>query len=155
MSVETELLILKRLPLFRCIADEQLRLVVFGSERQRLREGRELYRENQPADCAYVVLSGQIDLVRQKAEGQEIVRSVMPGAMIGERALLAKTKRPVGAVAARESEVLRVSRSIFHRILDEYPETSRRLYAHLNQEFKNMVARMGNTWEKLQDGTVS
>jgi len=155
MSVETELLILKRLPLFRCIDDEQLRLVVFGSERQRLREGRELYRENQPADCAYVVLSGQIDLLRLKTEGQEIVRSVMPGAMIGEMALLAKTKRPVSAVAARESEVLRVSRNIFHRILDEYPETSRRLYAHLNNEFKGMVERMGMAAAKLQDETAS
>jgi len=154
MSVETELLILKRLPLFRCIDDGQLRLVVFGSERQRLREGRELYRENQPADCAYVVLSGQIDLFRAQAEDQQVVRSVMPGAMIGEIALVSKTKRPVSAVAAKESEVLRISRSIFHRILDEYPETSRRLYSYLHDEFRTMVTRMGAVVAKLQEEPI-
>jgi len=154
MSIETELLILKRLPLFRCIADEQLRLVVFGSERQRLREGRELYRENQPADCAYVVLSGQIDLFRVQAEGQVILYSVLPGAMTGEMALLAKTKRPVSAMAAKESEVLRVSRNIFHRILDEYPETSQRLYRYLQGEFRGMVGQMERIATKLQEDIV-
>jgi len=151
MSIETELLILKKLPLFRCIVDEQLRLVVFGSERQRLREKRTLYRENQPADCAYVVLSGQIDLLRTLGEGQEVVRSVMPGAMIGEMALFAKIKRPVSAVAARESEVLRVSRNIFLRILDEYPETGERIYSYLHGEFRTMVERMGTVVAKLHE----
>jgi len=149
MSIETELLILKRLPLFRSIADEQLRLVVFGSERQRLREGRELYRENQPADCAYVVLSGQIDLFRTQADTHIILRSLMPGTMTGEMALLAKTKRPISAIAAKESEVLRISRNIFHRILDEYPETSRRLYAYLHNEFRHMVEKMSMIVDKL------
>jgi len=155
MSIETELLILKKLPLFHCIIDEQLRLVVFGSERQRLREGRTLYRENQPADCAYVVLSGQIDLMRTRKKTQELVRSVMPGSMIGEMALLAKTKRPVSAIAARESEVLRISRNIFHRILDEYPETGRRIYAYLNDEFRTMIEQMESVVEKLHGESAS
>jgi len=155
MSVDTELLILKRLPLFRCIDDEQLRLVVFGSERQRLREGRELYRESQPADCAYVVLSGQIDLFRTQAESQKVVRSVMPGAMIGEMALLAKTKRPVSAIAAKESEVLRISRGIFRRVLDEYPEISRRIYTYLNNEFCEMIEHMSVVATTLQEESVS
>jgi len=155
MSIETELLILKRLPLFRCIADEQLRLVVFGSERQRLREGRELYRENQPADCAYVVLSGQIDLFRPQTENQPVLRSVLPGAMTGEMALLARTKRPVSAMAAKESEVLRISRNVFHRILDEYPAISQHLYAYLHGEFRDMVERMGTIVTKLQEESVS
>jgi len=151
MSVETEVLILKRLPLFRCIPDEQLRLVVFGSERMRLREGRELYRENQPADCAYVVLTGQIDLFRTgEGDGENVVilSSLMTGAMIGEMALFSRTKRPTNAVAACESEVLRVSRGIFRRILDEYPETAKRIYQHLNADFRAMVERMGYSFGK-------
>jgi len=155
MSIETELLILKKLPLFRCIVDEQLRLVVFGSERQRLREGRALYRENQPADCAYVVLSGQIGLLRDGEEEQGVIRSVMPGAMIGAMALLAKTKRPTSAVAMRESEVLRISRNIFHRILNEYPETSQRIFAYLNSEFHTMAERMGKVMTTLHEESVT
>jgi len=155
MSIETELLILKRLPLFRCIVDDKLRLVVFGSERQRLREGRTLYRENQPADCAYVVLSGQIDLLRTHPEGQEHIHSVMPGAMLGEMALFAKMKRPVSAVAARESEVLRISRNILQRILDEYPEIGREIYAYLHGEFRMMVEHMGTVAMKLNEELVA
>jgi len=151
MSVETEVLILRRLPLFRCIADEQLRLVVFGSERLRLREGRELYRENQPADCAYIVLNGQIDLfhpIDVDGERPIILRSLTPGAMIGEMALFSKIKRPTSAVAAYESEVLRVSRGIFRRILDEYPDIAKRIYHYLNADFRAMVERMGYSFGK-------
>jgi len=155
MSVETEVLILRRLPLFRCIADDQLRLVVFGSERVRLREGRELYRENQPADCAYIVLNGQIDLFHpsdvtseMKSERPVVLRSLTPGAMIGEMALFSRTKRPTSAVAAYESEVLRVSRGIFRRILDEYPDIAKRIYHYLNADFRAMVERMGYSFGK-------
>lgn len=147
MSVETELLILKRLALFRCMPDEQLRLVAFGAERSRLREGRELFRENQPADCAYVVLNGQIDLYRTDTDGSmPVVRTVMPGAMIGELALISKIKRPVSAVAATESEVLRISRSIFRRILDEYPQTASRLYNHISGDFRKMVEKLNRSY---------
>ncbi|UXN05915.1 cyclic nucleotide-binding domain-containing protein [Bartonella sp. HY761] len=145
MSVEEELLILKQLGFFQCFTDEQLRLVAFGAERVQFRAGRELFRENQPADSAFILMSGQIDLYQMGNEGPILVHNVMPGSMIGELSLICKMKRSVSAVAAEDGTALRVSRGIFRRILDEYPQAAKLLFEHLSNDFHHMVERLSNT----------
>jgi len=143
MSIETELLILKRLGFFRCLPDEQLRHVVFAADTMRLREGRELFRENQPGDCAFVMLGGQISLYKQAPAHPIVVRTVSAGEMIGKMALIAKIRRPVSAIAVKKSEVLRISQNIFKRALNEYPPSRKLLYRHLSTEFHAMIGKLG------------
>ncbi|MEA2870974.1 MAG: hypothetical protein QOH67_950, partial [Hyphomicrobiales bacterium] len=50
-----------------------------------------------------------------------------PGTLIGELALLTETKRPVGAVAREPSSVVRISRQLFLKMLDGYPDAARRM----------------------------
>ena len=145
MSVEDELLLLKQLAFFQCFTDEQLRLVAFGAERVQFRTGRELFRENQPADSAFVLMAGQIDLYQTSNDGPILVHNVMPGSMIGELSLICKMKRSVSAVAAEDGQALRISRGIFRRILDEYPQAAKLLFEHLSHDFQNMVQKLSNT----------
>ncbi|AQS42272.1 MAG: cAMP-dependent protein kinase [Candidatus Tokpelaia hoelldobleri] len=142
MSIDSELTLLKRLGFFRCLPEEQLRLVVFGAERLTLREGRELFRENQPADSAFVLLGGQIDLYRQFGEEMRNVRALQTGEMIGELALVSKTKRPVSAVAVETSTVLRISRGVFRRILAEYPESARQIRHYLGKDLRALAQKL-------------
>lgn len=151
MSIEIELLILKRLGLFRCLPDDQLRLVVFGAERMLLQEGHELFREHQPADCAFVLLGGQIDLYHQIWERRVMVRSVVAGEMIGEFALIGKTKRPVSAIVTKKCEVLRISHNNFRRILNEYPQSIKLLYQYLRDNFHEMTERLHNYYLSCLD----
>lgn len=145
MSVESELQALQQLAFFNCFTEEQLRLVAFGAERVEFRIGRELFRENQPADSAFILMSGQVDLYQISTEGPILVRHVITGSMIGELSLICKMKRPVSAVAAEDGIALRISRSIFRRILDEYPYAAKLLLEHLKYDFQTMVYKLSNT----------
>jgi hypothetical protein len=58
MAIEDDIRILETVGLFETFTRDQLRLLAFGTERLVLREGRELYREGQAADCAYVIDRG-------------------------------------------------------------------------------------------------
>lgn len=140
MALDDDIRILSLVSLFESFSPEQLRLLAFGAERLVLRAGRELFREGQSADCGYIVVSGNISLFHDTDEGRITIRPVGPGAMLGEMALIAQTSRMTGALAEEETEVIRISRSVFRRILEEYPEAAASLHAHISRNLLQLIA---------------
>jgi CRP-like cAMP-binding protein len=125
MSIEDDIAFLERVPALRLLGRDALRILAIGSESRYVHEGMTLFGEGEDADSAYVVQEGSFDLVSEK---NAIAASVAgPGTLIGELALLTETKRPVGAVAREPSSVVRISRQLFLKMLDGYPDAARRM----------------------------
>ncbi|MDH7784087.1 CRP-like cAMP-binding protein [Ochrobactrum sp. 19YEA23] len=152
MALDDDIRILGTVGLFESFTPEQLRLLAFGAERLVLRAGRELFREGQSADCAYIVVSGNITLFHDADEGRISIRAVGPGAMLGEMALIAQTSRLTGAVAEAETEVIRISRSIFRRILEEYPEVAASLHGHISRNLLDLISEIEKVAPRLGNG---
>ena len=71
MLLKDEVEMLRRVPLFSKIAPAKLKLLAFASERLNCRDGQNLFRQGDPGDAAYVVLSGTADVL-VNAEGGEV-----------------------------------------------------------------------------------
>jgi len=142
MALDDHIRILSGVRLFEGLTQDQLRLLAFGAERMQLPADRKLYREDDDADSAYVVLGGKIVLYRETEEKRIVVGTVGPGAILGELALIADSRRMTSAVAATDAEVLRLSRSMFRRILEEYPETAQALHARITEDLQAMIRRI-------------
>ncbi|WP_128675637.1 cyclic nucleotide-binding domain-containing protein [Brucella melitensis] len=149
MALDDDIRILGTVGLFESFTPEQLRLLAFGAERLVLRAGRELFREGQSADCAYIIVTGTITLFHEGDEGRVTIRPVGPGAILGEMALIAQTIRLTGAVADVETEVIRISRSIFRRILEEYPEVAAALHAHISRNLVELIGQIEQVAPRL------
>ncbi len=131
--------ILSGVKLFEGFTSEQLRLLAFGAERVKLPADRRLYREDDEADSAYVVVSGEIAIFRE-SEGQRIpVGTAESGAMLGELALIADTRRLTSAAAETDAQLLRLNRTTFRRILEEYPDLAVKLHRRIFEEFQDLV----------------
>jgi CRP-like cAMP-binding protein len=65
------------------------------------------------------------------------------GTLLGETALLAETVRPATAVAREESAVLRISRTMFMKMLESYPEAAQRV--------RDMIASRADQWAREMD----
>ena len=66
MALDDDVRILSGVGLFEGFTAEQLRLLAFGAETTNLPAQRKLYREDDVADSAYVVVSGGIVLYREE-----------------------------------------------------------------------------------------
>jgi len=139
LSLEDDIRIIASVSLFEALSTEQLRLLAFGAERITLAPGRELYREGQNAECGYVVVSGEIDLFRDTLRGRKIIKRVGPGTLLGELALITETQRLSGAFAPEDALVIRINRSLFRRMLEEYPETAATLHARLSEQLQDFL----------------
>lgn len=141
MALDDDIRILSAVGLFEGFTREQLRLLAFGAETTQIAAGRKLYREDDIADSAYVVVSGQIALYREGRE-QLIVGHVGPGAIMGELALISDTRRLTSASAEADTEILRLNRQMFRRILEEYPEVALGLHRRITAELQSFLQKI-------------
>ena len=142
MALDDEIRILSGVRLFEGFSQEQLRLLAFGAETMHLAADRKLYREDDEADSAYVVIKGTISLFREQGDQRIPVGTAEAGAMLGELALIADTRRLTSAAAATDAEILRLNRKMFHRILEEYPELAITLRQRIVEDLQALVRRI-------------
>ncbi|QPC90147.1 cyclic nucleotide-binding domain-containing protein [Mesorhizobium sp. INR15] len=142
MALDDDIRILSAVRLFEGFTQEQLRLLAFGAETTLLQADRKLYREDDEADSAYVVVSGRIALYREQDGERVALGTAGPGTMLSELALIADTRRLTSASAATDSEVIRLSRKMFRRILEEYPDVAAQLHQRISEEFQAMIRRI-------------
>ena len=149
MALDDHIRILSGVRLFDGFTQEQLRLLAFGAEAIRLPAGKKLFSEDDDADSAYIVMRGTIKLYREH-DGEPVdIGTAEAGSTLGEMALIADTKRLTSAEAATDADVLRINRSMFRRILEEYPETAEALRAQIIEDLQALIRRIEEVGERL------
>jgi CRP-like cAMP-binding protein len=135
MTIEDDIAFLERVPTLRPLGAGALRILAIGAESYTVEEGQMLFASGEPADCAYIVQQGSF---RLDAGAEEITAG--PGTLLGEAALLAETRRPATATAREDSTVLRISRAMFIKMLESYPDAAQRL--------RDLVASRADQWAR-------
>lgn len=126
MGLEEVIGELARIPAFAVIEPEALRLIAFSAETRILRAGDVLFRRDEMSNDGFVVLAGSIAM-DASGDGAATARIVRPPGLIGDLALLTQTRRPATAIVREPSTVLRISRLLFRRVLQEFPDSAERL----------------------------
>lgn len=140
MALADDIKLLAQVPLFSQLQGDQLRLVAFGAERRSISAGQELFRERSPAESAFIVARGRFDLYATDRDGQvSRQRSVGAGTLLSELALVTMVERKFTAVAAEDSETLKITRSLFERLLEEYPDVGRVIEARIRENIAGLA----------------
>ena len=138
MTIEDDIAFLERVPLLHRLGTGALRILAIGSESYAVQTGQVLFAAGDAADCAYVVQDGSFTLETRRGEPEPTVAG--PGTLLGEAALLAETTRPATATAREDSTVLRISRAMFLKMLESYPDAA--------QSLRELIARRAEQWAK-------
>jgi CRP-like cAMP-binding protein len=64
-------------------------------------------------------------------------------------ALIADARRLTSAEAAVDTDVLRINRSMFRRILEEYPETAEALRDRIIEDLQALIRKIEAVGERL------
>ncbi len=130
MALDDDIGNFRRIPLFEDFETEALRLLAFSAETKLLRAGDALFRRGEPSDGGFILTSGSIAL-EKRDDGRPADKIVRPFALLGETALITSTTRPATAIAREPATILKITRTLFHRILEEYPGTAARVRRRL------------------------
>lgn len=151
MALDDDIRTLSGVGLFSELTDEQLRLLAFGAEEVRFSAGRVIFAEGAAAECAYVVASGRVVLYRDGGGEAVALSRLGEGAIVGELALIAPGRRLTYAAAETDVVAIRLSRSLFRRILEEYPEVAARLHARMLRDLEDFLKRIETIAPRFAD----
>lgn len=150
MSLEDEIAMMARIPVLAELDAEALRILAFSADTRSLQPGDILVRRGARSDGGYFVLSGSLSLVRDMEMNRE-VGVAMAGDLIGEMAMIAPTEYPFTAVAREPTTLLRIARTLFQRVLREYPGSAARLRTTIEKKLAEFNAEL----QTLAAGTKS
>jgi CRP/FNR family cyclic AMP-dependent transcriptional regulator len=107
-------ILLKQVPLFRSLREEDSRHIAALLQKQTLRKGDALFRQGDEGTSLYLIIAGKIKIVRQSREGDEMILAMLSaGDFCGEMALLDGMPRSADAVAAEEAHLYGLNRKDF------------------------------------------
>ena len=125
MTIEDDIAILGRVPTFAQLGFSALQIVAIGSESKLLAEGETLFRAGETTDAGYVIQEGSLKLIADEPWRSAASATFGPGALIGELALVTETVCYATAIAAEPTIVMRISRSLFRKVLAGFPNAAR------------------------------
>lgn len=131
MGIEDDISVLERVPTFSVLGRDALRILAIGAENRALSTGEVLFAVGDVADAGFIIQAGSIQLKEGPPDGAGPTAVARPGTLLGEFALLTETTRPMTAIAVEPSKVLRVSRTLFLKMLEGFPDAAVRLSSHI------------------------
>lgn len=141
MSLKQEFELLRRVRYFAEIEPAKLKLLAFMSERVAFDDGKQLFRQGDPGDAAYLIIEGEAEVVAETSAGPVVLATLGANEITGEMAILGNVPRSATVRAKGRLVTLRISKDPFMRMVREFPsiavammqELAERLAANNNQ----------------------
>ena len=150
MDVFQEAEMLRKVPIFGGLDPGKLKLLAFTSRALRFAPGEVLMRVNEPADSAYVIIEGEVEILSETAAGEFVVATLVKHDCIGEMGVI--PNRPRGATVRAKSAVraLRISGDVFLRLLTDNPDCALHVMRDLSKRVTAVNVRLRATMYELE-----
>jgi CRP-like cAMP-binding protein len=150
MQLRDEVELLRRVPLFAGVAPAKLKLLAFTSDRVSYDAGQVLFRQGDPGDAAYVLLSGAADILVDSQSGEIKVATAETNSIVGEIAILCDDTRSATVRANTHLETLRIRKDHFLRLLVEFPEVAVEIMRELAERLSRTTADLSKARSELR-----
>jgi CRP-like cAMP-binding protein len=114
---------LAAIPLFSTLPEPELTAVAARAGELEVEEGHMLVTEGEFGHCLYAIESGTADVTRDR----ETIRSLGPGDVVGEVAVLAAGRRSASIVATSPMRLITFFKRDVWALEDDAPEAAHRL----------------------------
>jgi CRP-like cAMP-binding protein len=150
MALDEDIALFQSVPTLAMLGPQALQILAIGAETLQVDSGAVLFYAGEPAIAGYVIQQGSIRLLpADKTDGNEL--TLGPGTLIGELALIAGNVRPATAIAQEPSIVVKISRAVFLKVLEGYPEAARALRDMLAARVERWTHELAPVHAALRD----
>jgi CRP-like cAMP-binding protein len=154
VTIESDIAFFERVPSLQLLGRDALRVLAIGAESRYVDDGEVLFYAGDQADSGYLIQEGSFRL----KPGGPVDRPEMtagPGMLLGELALLSATTRPATAIARGPSAVIRISRNLFLKTLQNYPEAADKLREDISGRAAQTAKDMEGVRARLDIGEAA
>ena len=146
MDIQKEAESLRNVPMFTKLDPSKLKLLAFTSQLLQFDDGEVLFRMGDRADCAYVIISGEVEILAETDAGEFVAGTLGKNELVGEMAILTNSPRSATIRARGELVALRIAEDMFLKLLAENSEVALDVMRQLSRK----LARSHHQFEELQ-----
>ncbi len=146
---------LRNVPLFAGLPTADLARLRSVAQEVRLAPGAVLFQEGDAGDRAFVIASGEVEIVKA-SEGREVLLAVRtPGEVIGEMALLEETPRTATVRARSDAVLLALGKEQFDALLTTSHAATQAMFHTVLARWQATEAVMRQSERMAQLGTLT
>ncbi|MFZ5913172.1 MAG: cyclic nucleotide-binding domain-containing protein [Pseudomonadota bacterium] len=150
MQLNDEVEALRKVSLFAGIEPAKLKLLAFTSERVNFATGQSLMRQGELGDTAYLILSGDADVIVNSGAGPVKVAEIGRNGFVGEMAILRDQPRSATVTAASDMTTLKISKESFFQLVQDSPRIALELMRILAQRLEETTTALTGARAKLR-----
>jgi cAMP-binding proteins - catabolite gene activator and regulatory subunit of cAMP-dependent protein kinases len=150
VDVAQEAEMLRKVPLFSGLSASELKLLAFTSQLSCFAPGEVLMRKGEPADCAYVILDGEVEVLGETTRGEFVITVLGRNTVPGEIGVLTDAPRTATVRARGSVQALRISPEVFLRLASGRPDRALHVMRQLSTHIANDLRALAALKEELQ-----
>jgi len=152
---ESDRALLRRVPLFAELSEEDLSWVADGGEPVELAGGDLLAGEGDPGDALFVIISGELQVVKRSRKTDVPIAVVGPGEVVGEMAIFESQPRMASVRAVCPSRVVRIGRDVVLELLGTRPSATLSMLRTVMGRLRSTEAMLREREKLAALGTLS
>lgn len=122
--MQQNLNLLQELPFFSAFPPQAMKLLAYLAERVQFAKAEIIIEEGDDNSRAYLVLSGQLTLLRGSGSTATVIKNFEEGELLGSFSLLGDMPSLFQLQAATAATALTISREHFGKIAEQFPQIS-------------------------------
>ncbi len=144
MSLEEDVELLRKIPLFAKIEPSKLKLLAFTSQRLTFKAGDSLFFQGDMGDALYIIVEGDADVLVDAPGGPITVATMGKNDFVGDIAVLCDVPRTATVTAKTELTTMRISKELFFQLVCQFPQIAIEI-------MRELAHRLDVTTRQLQD----
>ena len=147
--------LLRHLPLFSELSDDDLTLLEDASRHARLTAGEVLMREGSPGGSLYVIIEGEFEITKRAGPGDLVIAVRGPGEVIGEMSLLDGSPRTATVRSLGKSHLLEIDQTAFRRLVESSPTATLSILQIITSRLRHTESMLRQTETLAALGTLA
>lgn len=136
---------LSRVSIFDELTEIQLAKIAELSVQEKFRKGQYLFRQGDSAQWLYLIMRGRIKLVKHAPTGATtIIEIYSVGDELSSSALIEDGPYPASARALTDGIIVKLSKSVFKKMLHEWPKVSFNVMRELGIKYQDVVNNLSS-----------
>jgi CRP/FNR family cyclic AMP-dependent transcriptional regulator len=145
MSMLTNLDLLRRVPMFSMLSQEQAEALSGAVVKQRFKRGERIVQQGQKSDALYIILAGHCRVVMTDSQGKEVILATLQaGDCIGEMSLIDNEAHSATVEAETQTDALVLGRAEFTRSLAASTSMAYAIMCGLVQRLRHADRKIGS-----------
>jgi CRP-like cAMP-binding protein len=136
--------LLKRMDLCRALSEPELVGIAAIVATRSVPAGGELFREGDAGDGLYLIVEGDINIVKRGAGGEHVLAKLGPGGVLGEMSLITSESRSATGRALTAATALHLPAGEFRALLEAGSLAALKITAAVAEVLAHRVATMNS-----------